>query len=172
MYRIPNQLQLVFCAYWDHTRFSSFFGCARDKPQFLTSMQSLKFFRLTQVYVWLDHQLFNSGSVSWKRFPQSQQRKNLSVTNAKDSFRVILILTNYVFETIDHVPLNIPDSSHSVQLYPFEDNAAVIQMINKGRSPNIKVRLNNAQSRSGWVVLRDHCILIKTCGAVTNHRTF
>ena len=54
-----------------------------------------------------------------------------------------------VFETIGHVP---PNSSHSAQLYPFEDNAVVIQMINKGRSPNIKVRLNNAQSRSGLVV--------------------
>ena len=41
-----------------------------------------------------------------------------------------------VFECIDHGPTNIPNNSHSVPLCTFEDNAAVIQMINRGRSSN------------------------------------
>ena len=45
---------------------------------------------------------------------------------------------NRVFESIDHVPPNIPNSSHSTQLYLFEDNAAVIQMIIEERSPNLR----------------------------------
>ena len=45
---------------------------------------------------------------------------------------------NCVFESIDHAPPNFPNSSHSTQLYLFEDNAAVIQMINEGRSPNLR----------------------------------
>ena len=37
-----------------------------------------------------------------------------------------------ISESIDHVPPNIPDSSHSAQLCIFEDTAAVIQMIREG----------------------------------------
>ena len=37
---------------------------------------------------------------------------------------------------MDHVPPDIPNSSHPIQLHIFEDSAAVIQMINIGRSPN------------------------------------
>ena len=36
------------------------------------------------------------------------------------------------------VPANIRDISHLIKLINFEDNAAVIQMINKGRSPNLR----------------------------------
>ena len=36
------------------------------------------------------------------------------------------------FESIDHVPPNIPNSLHSTQVYICEDNAAVIQMMNEG----------------------------------------
>ena len=43
-----------------------------------------------------------------------------------------------VFESIDHVPPNIPNSTHTTSLYIFEDNAAVFQMINKGRSQNLR----------------------------------
>ena len=43
-----------------------------------------------------------------------------------------------VFESIDHFPPNIPNSTHSTQLYIFEDNAAVFQMINKGRRQNLR----------------------------------
>ena len=42
---------------------------------------------------------------------------------------------NCVLESIDHVPPNIPNISHSIHLHTFEDNAAVIQMFHKGRSP-------------------------------------
>ena len=43
-----------------------------------------------------------------------------------------------VFGSVDDVPHNISKSAHPTQLYMFEDDAAVIQMINKGRSPNLK----------------------------------
>ena len=38
------------------------------------------------------------------------------------------------------IPANIPNSSHPIQLYLLEDNAAVIQMINEGQSPKFKAR--------------------------------
>ena len=50
-----------YCAYLDHTRLFPFHGNARGKPQFLTSVPSLKLLRLTQVYVWMVFQLFNLG---------------------------------------------------------------------------------------------------------------
>ena len=55
-----------------------------------------------------------------------------------------------VSEPIDHVPPNIPNSSHSTQLHRHVDTAAVIPMINKRTLP--KPRHKNAQSRFGLVV--------------------
>ena len=69
-----------------------------------------------------------------------------------------------VLEPIDQVPPNITNSSHSTQLYIFEDNAAVIQMINKGRSAKPEAHHKNAQSRFGLVVRGDnldHSMLMK-----------
>ena len=40
------------------------------------------------------------------------------------------------FVTIDYVPANIPKSSRLTKLYFFDDNAAAIRIIRKGRSPN------------------------------------
>ena len=51
---IQNQCQKVYCAYLDHTRLFHVGGCARSKPQFLTSMQSLKIFaRRKFTYGWI-----------------------------------------------------------------------------------------------------------------------
>ena len=49
------------------------------------------------------------------------------------------------FESIDHFPPNIPNSSHSTQLHQFEDNVAVIRIINK-RPSKLEARHKNAQS--------------------------
>ena len=38
--------------------------------QFLTAVQSLKLFRLTQVYEWMVYQFYILDSVFWKRFPK------------------------------------------------------------------------------------------------------
>ena len=83
----------------------------------------------------MDYQLFNLENVSWKLYPVSQPRETLSVTNVRESIRLNHILPS-VFESVDHVPPNFPNSSHPAQLCSFEGNAAVIHMINEGRSPN------------------------------------
>ena len=54
------------------------------------------------------------------------------------------------FESIDNVPPNTPNSSCSTQLYIFEDNAAVIQMTNKGMKPKLEACHKNAR-RSMWI---------------------
>ena len=69
-----------------------------------------------------------------------------------------------VFESMDHVPHDIPNSSHSTQLYIFEGNAAVIQMINKGRSPNMRHVSRSHRVDLDWSSERlnlDHSLLIK-----------
>ena len=91
--KVQNQRQEVYCAYLGHTRLFQFRGCARSKPQFLTAVQSLQLFRWTQVYVCMDYQLLNFRNVSWKHFPVSQALETLSVTHAKESCRLIHILT-------------------------------------------------------------------------------
>ena len=71
---------------------------------------------------------------------------------------------NCVFEPIDNVPPNIPNSSHSTQLYLFADNAAVIQMINKGRSANLRHVTRTHRVNLDCLFERvslDHAILIK-----------
>ena len=53
---------------------------------------------------------------------------------------------NCVCESIDRVPPNTPYSSHSNPRYLFEDDAAVIQITNKGRSPD-------RRTESIWMVV-------------------
>ena len=90
---IQNQRQEVYCVCIGRTIFPT--SCATSILQCLhTAVMSLIKFRLTQVYVWMDFQLFNFGSVSWKHYPVRQPKGTLSVTNAKESFCLIHILTN------------------------------------------------------------------------------
>ena len=68
---------------------------------------------------------------------------------------------NCVFESIGHVFANFHNSSHSTQLYTFEDNVAVIQMINKGRSPNLRHGTRTHRVALDWLFERmnlDHSI--------------
>ena len=79
--------------------------------------------------LWMDYQLFN-----WWSETSKPHKGNLERHTRERLVRPHSHSDNCVFESIDHVPPNIPNSSHSTQLYLFEDNAAVIQMINKGWS--------------------------------------
>ena len=79
------------------------------------------------------YQLFVSGSVCWKLCLVKRQRRSLSVTNARESFRRVHILTFVYLSPL--LPENL-HGSHSTQLYIFEDSAAVDHKINKGRSPS------------------------------------
>ena len=130
------QRQEVYCACLDPTRLFQLRGCARSKPQFLTAVQSLNFSPGAGLRV--------DGSPALQfgeclgKTSSKPARETLSVTYAKESFRFTHILTTFFNESIDHVPPNIPNSSDSTRLYVFEDTAAVIQMIKKGRSPNLK----------------------------------
>ena len=88
---------------------SHFLDVQKSEPQFLTAVQSLKLFRLTQVYVWMDYRLFNLESVSWKHYsakgnPERHKRERVIPSHSHSD--------NCVFESIDHVPHNIPNSSH------------------------------------------------------------
>ena len=103
--------------------------CARSKPQLLAAVPSLKVCGATQVYRWIVYQLHNLGSVCWKHHPVDQHKRDRVIPSHSRS-------DNCLFESIDYAPPNITNSSHSTQLCIFEDNAAVIQLIHKGRSPN------------------------------------
>ena len=64
---------------------------------------------------------------------------------------------------VKHVLVIIPDCSHSVQLYIFEDNAAVISVIHKGRSPNVRHIARTHGLYLDWLIERvqlDHFISI------------
>ena len=143
-----NQRQEVYCAYLDHTRLFPFRGCARSKPQFLTAVPSLKLYRLTQVDVWMTRKLFNFGSVCWERYSVSQPRETLSVTIAKGSSHSHSDIC--VLESIDHVPPNIPNSSHSTQLYKNSKSIRHNDPDDQQRTkPKPEARHKNAQSRFG-----------------------
>ena len=75
----------------------------------------------------------------------------------------VRMVDNCVFESIDHVQPNNPNRSLSTKLYSFVDNAAV-QMINKGRSPNLRHVTKTLSVDLDWLFGRvnlDHSILIK-----------
>ena len=84
---IQNQRKEVYCSYLDHTPHSIIVREAG--PQFLTAVQSLKFFRLTQVYVWMVYPVLQF----WECVLGTFSRETLIVTNAKESSRLIHILT-------------------------------------------------------------------------------
>ena len=125
----------LLCVFGTHTCVPISWMCKKEIA-FLHSRSESGLFRLT---VWMVHQLFGFGSVSWEHYPVSQPTETLSVTNARESISLIHILKS-VFESIDHVLPSIPNSSHSTQLHLFEDNAAVTQVFDKGRrrSPNLR----------------------------------
>ena len=70
--------------------------------------------------------------------PVSQPRETLSVTHAKESFRLIPSLTHVFLCQLTRFHPTFPTVHTQPKLYVFEANAAVIQMINKGRSPNLR----------------------------------
>ena len=73
------------------------------------------------------HQFFNLEGVL----------ETLSSRSVKGNFeRRSHIVTFVYLSPLTAFLRDIPNSSHAIQLYIFEDNAVVIQMINKGRSPN------------------------------------
>ena len=83
----------------------------------------------------------------------SQHSGTIRNTMEQSLWQKMLRLINYiVFESIDHAPPSIPNSSHSTQLCFFEDNVALIQVFHKVRKPTPKARHKNAQSRFGLVV--------------------
>ena len=68
---------------------------------------------------------------------------------------------NCVLESIDHVPPDIPNNSQSTQQHIFEDNAAVIRMINTGRRPNLRHVTRTHKVNLDWLfekVTFDHSI--------------
>ena len=136
--RDPSQRQEVCCAYSDHIRLLQFHGCARSKPQILTAVPSLKLFRLVQIHEWPAYKRFNYGTVCLKRYPISQPRGTFFASSTRTSHVLSLTFWYLCFW------VNWPCSGqHSQQLSfhstrSFEDNAAVVQMIHKGRSPHLR----------------------------------
>ena len=100
----------------------------------------------------------------WKRCPVSQPRETLRVTSASKVIPSHSYSDNRVFESVDHVPLNIPNSTHSTQFFTFEDTAAVIQVINRGRTPNRRHVTRRHKVDLDWLcesVDSDHSMLIE-----------
>ena len=145
-----NVRRCVLCVLGSHT-FVPFFRCARSKPQILTAVQSLKLFRWTQVYEWTVYQIYKFGTCVLEALSSKPAEGNFERHTLERVIPSRSHTDNGVFESIDHVPPENPNNSQSAQLHIFEDNAAVIHMINKGQS-KLKARHKNAQSRFGLVV--------------------
>ena len=152
--RIQKQRQDLYCAHLDRTRLFPLRGCARSKPQFLTAVPNLKLIRLTQVYVWM------VGNI----IPVCQPRGTLSVTNATESFRLIHILTIVYLSPLTTFRPTFPTAHTQPNSTLFEDNAAPLQMTNKGRSSNLRHVTGTHRVDSDWLlqpVSLDHSMLIK-----------
>ena len=71
---------------------------------------------------------------------------------------------NEAFESIDHVPLTIPNSSHPTQLYMYNVTAAVIPMINEGRSPSLRHLTRTHTVDLDWLLER---VCVQLAGILT-----
>ena len=88
-----NLRQDVCCAYSDHIKSLPIpWMCQKQTGVFHSSAGS-EIVSPDAVNVWMDYQLVNLENVSWKHYPVSQPRRTLSVTHAKESFRLTHILT-------------------------------------------------------------------------------
>ena len=88
----------------------------------------------------------------------------VGTTQEKESFRLTHILTLAFLSQLTTYQRHIPDSSHSTQLYYFEDHAAVFQTTSKGRSANLRHVTRTHRVEFDWLfesVNLDHSILIK-----------
>ena len=155
---IQHQRQEVYCAYSDHTRLFQFRG---SKPQFLTAVQSLELFRSTQGFrvdglPALQRWEYVLETLSSKLAEGNLERHTCEGTISSHSHS-----DNCVF--------------FSNQLYLFADNAAVIQMNHKGRSPNQRHVTRTQRVDLHWLFERvnlDHSILKKSCEQQIYWRTF
>ena len=78
----------------------------------------------------LHHARLNMGGVPTLQCGRMCLRQNIQYINSGKHTCLLV--------SLDHVPPNISNSTHSTQLCLFDDNVAVIKMINKGRSPNLR----------------------------------
>ena len=72
-----------------------------------------------------------------------------------------------MFEAIDYVPPSLPMSNGRAKLYAMEDNDAVIKMIIKGRSPNLRHVARTHRVDLDWLferVSKDPGVYIKFVG--------
>ena len=141
---IQNQRHEVYCAYLDHTRLSTFRGCAR---QFLTAVPILNLLRLTQVHVLMDYQLVYVGTVCWKRYPVDQPRETLSVTNARESIRLIHSLTIFLSPLSTFRPI-FPKLPLNPTLH-IRRQCGSYSNAHHRTKPKFKACKQNAQSRFG-----------------------
>ena len=82
------------CAYLRRTRLSQFHECARCNLQVVTTVPTLKSFRLMQVYEWTVCQRFNLGHLCWRRSSVNPPRATLSIKDATLPFTLIHILSH------------------------------------------------------------------------------
>ena len=137
-------------------------GCPRRKPQFLSCAES--------AIISLHASLRMDGSPAlqfWECVLEALScetvKKTLRIINATKSFRLLHILTMVYFESTDQVPPNIPTAPTQPNNI-FEDIAAVIEMINQGRSPNSRHGTRTHRVGLDWLFRRmhlDHSMLIK-----------
>ena len=130
-----NIRRCVLCVFESHKCLPIPWMCQKQTGVFHSSAGS-EIVSPDAVNVWMDYQLVNLENVSWKHYPASQPRRTLSVTHAKESFRLTHILT-IVFLS-EFTTFHPSCQTVHTQLYLFDDNVASIQMINKGRSPNLR----------------------------------
>ena len=129
---IQNQRQEVCCACWDHHAFVPISWTCKEQTAVSHSSAESEI-------ISLDAGLRIDGLPVlqfWECVLETLSCKTAkgNVTNARESFRFIRILA-VVFLSQLTTP-NIPTSSHSAQHCLFEDVAAVIRMINRGRRSN------------------------------------
>ena len=136
-WEIQNQRQEVYCAYWDHILLFPSWMCKKRTALSPGSAES--------EIISLDAGLrmdglpaLQFGECVVETLSSKPAHGNLERHKPERVIQSHLQSDNCVFESIDNVPHHIFNSSHPTQLYLFEDNAAVIQIINKGRSPNLR----------------------------------
>ena len=110
----------------------------------------------------MDYQLFNFRDCVLATLSSKPAKRNLERRERFIPFHSHS--DNCVFESIDHVTPNISNSLHSTQLYLSEDNAAVIQMINEGRSLHLRHVTRTHKVDLDWLLEKmnlDHSILLQ-----------
>ena len=142
----------LLCVFGSHTFVPNFVDVQDANRSFSQQCRVWNYFPWRSFHFWMIYQLFNLGKCVLQTLSSEPTKWNLERHKCERFIPSRSHSDNCVFESIDHVPPNIPYSSHSTQLFIFEDRCGSDPNDQQRTKSKPLARDENAKSRFGLIV--------------------